>query len=425
MRITILTVGSLGDVQPYVALGVGLQKRGHQVCIAAHAEFQSLVEGHGVDFASVAGDPRRSIAEEVGQSWLESGSNPAAFVRRMLTIAQPLMQQLLADYWNASRDADLILYPVIASLAATTLGELLNIPVIPAYLQHVHPTGRYPFALMRPRNHWAGWPNRLTHAIAEPVFWAFARRYVNRWRTDEWGLDPYPLASPFMDLLRQRPCCLYGFSSHVVPKPPEWDDNVYLTGYWFLDAPSDWQPPSSLLDFLDAGPPPVYIGFGSMAAREPAAMTEIALDALQRTGRRGLLLTGWGGLSNRDLPDHVYKLDAAPHDWLFPRMAAVVHHGGCGTTAAGLRAGVPTVVVPFFADQPFWGWRVAQLGVGPQPIPRKALSAARLAAAITATDDVSLRARAAALGETIRGEAGVDCAVAAIERHIERNLHPL
>jgi UDP:flavonoid glycosyltransferase YjiC (YdhE family) len=308
---------------------------------------------------------------------------------------------------------------VLASFAATTLGEVLKIPVIPAYLQHVHPTGHYPFALMRPRDWWTGWFNRFTHSIAAQVFWFFTRPFVNRWRTRELGLDPYPLTSPFLDLLRQRPCCLYGFSHHVVPKPPEWGANVYLTGYWFLDAPQTWRPPDDLLDFLAAGPPPVYVGFGSMADREPAVLADIALDALRRADRRGVLLTGWGGLSSRDLPDTVFKLDHAPHDWLFPRMAAVVHHGGCGTTAAGLRAGVPTVVVPFFADQPFWGWRVARLGVGPAPIPRAELSAERLAAAIArATGEPGLRARAAALGERIRAEDGVACAAAAIERHI-------
>jgi UDP:flavonoid glycosyltransferase YjiC (YdhE family) len=175
------------------------------------------------------------------------------------------------------------------------------------------------------------------------------------------------------------------------------------------------------VDFLQSGPPPVYIGFGSMAGRDPERRAEIALEALKRSGQRGVLLTGWGGLQPRDLPDDVYAVDSVPHDWLFPQMAAVVHHGGAGTTAAGLRAGTPTVIVPFFGDQPFWGRRVAELGVGPAPIPQKQLSVERLAAAIrTAAGDPAMRARAQELGRRIRQEDGVARAVEVFHAEMER-----
>lgn len=418
MQITILTVGSRGDVQPYVALGQGLQRAGYSVRIATHGRFRELVEAHGMAYSPVNGDPMSAIRAEAGQSWLETGSNPVTFVRRMLDVAQPMMAQILEDYWQACEGADMVLYPVLATLAAVGIGESMGIPVVPAYLQYVHPTGRYPFPLMKPRRGWEGLPNRLSHAFAEQAFWLFTRSPVNRWRTQTLGLEPYGWRSRFMERLAQRPLCLYGFSRHVVPKAPEWDERVLLSGYWSLDAPEDWRPPADLLDFLADGPPPVYIGFGSMANRDPARVTEISLDALRRSGQRGLLLSGWAGLGNRDLPDTVFKIEHAPHDWLFPRMAAVVHHGGAGTTAAGLRAGVPSVVVPYFADQPFWGWRVAQLGVGPSPIPRAKLSPGRLTAAITeAVYNPRMRARAAALGQTLRAEDGVANAVAALKRH--------
>ncbi len=173
--------------------------------------------------------------------------------------------------------------------------------------------------------------------------------------------------------LRRSPV-IYGFSPSVVQKPPDWGDHVEITGYWFLDRQPGWQPPADLADFLAAGAPPVYIGFGSMSTRKPQETTELVLRALSRDRQRGLLLTGWGGLSEIDLPDYVFKIEFAPHDWLFPQMAAVVHHGGAGTTAAGLRAGIPTIIVPHFIDQPFWGQRVADLGAGPQPIPRRQLT---------------------------------------------------
>jgi len=210
---------------------------------------------------------------------------------------------------------------------------------------------------------------------------------------------------------------LYSYSSSVVPKPPDWGEHIHVTGYWFLDHSSDWQPSADLVNFLEAGPPPVYIGFGSMTNRAPEATAKIVLEALKRSGQRGLIATGWGGLKSADLPDGVFKLESVPHDWLFPRVAAVVHHGGAGTTAAGLRVGVPSVLVPHFGDQPFWARQVVRLGVGPKAIPRKRMTAEKLGAAIaTAVTDENIQARAAALGERIRTEDGVEKAIEVVER---------
>jgi sterol 3beta-glucosyltransferase len=190
-----------------------------------------------------------------------------------------------------------------------------------------------------------------------------------------------------------------------------------VTGYWFLDHPPDWQPPADLVDFLESGPPPIYVGFGSMPSRDPEKICRIVLHALRQSGQRGVIATGWEGLSQSDLPDEVFVIEAVPHDWLFPRMAAVVHHGGAGTTGAGLRAGVPNIVVPISNDQPFWARQVKALGAGPAPIPRKRLTADRLAHAISvAVTDESIRKRAAELGETIRAEDGVVNAVRIINQ---------
>jgi UDP:flavonoid glycosyltransferase YjiC (YdhE family) len=208
---------------------------------------------------------------------------------------------------------------------------------------------------------------------------------------------------------------LYGFSPAVIAKPPDWGPRIHVTGYWFLDAAAAWRPPADLVAFLDEDPPPVYVGFGSMVNREPEATTALVLEALRQAQVRAVLVSGWGGLSPGDLPPTVYMLEAIPHAWLFPRVAAVVHHGGAGTTAAGLRAGVPSLIVPFFGDQFFWGARVAALGVGPPPIPRKELTVARLAQALQEVrGDEAMRRRAAMLGATIRSEDGVARAVEVI-----------
>jgi sterol 3beta-glucosyltransferase len=205
---------------------------------------------------------------------------------------------------------------------------------------------------------------------------------------------------------------LGAYSSNVIHQPPDWPESVHITGYWFPDIHTEWCPPSQLEAFLDAGDPPVYVGFGSMAGSHPEQLATVVLEALAKSGQRGLLLTGWGGMHAMSVPDSVFVIDSAPHDWVFPRMAAVVHHGGAGTTAEGLRAGIPSVILPFMMDQPFWGRRVKALGVGPEPIPHKKLTADRLAQAIhAAVTQPAIKRRADWLGEAIRAEDGVGNAV--------------
>ena len=216
---------------------------------------------------------------------------------------------------------------------------------------------------------------------------------------------------------------LYGFSPAVIPVPADWDGNTHVTGYWFVDEIDGWTPPSALLDFLEAGTPPVYIGFGSMSNRNPRETAELIIRALKQIGQRAILLSGWGGLHSEDLPDSIFMIDSIPHSWLFPRVAAVVHHGGASTTAAGLRAGIPSVIVPFFGDQPFWGRRVAELGVGPNPIPRGKLTSERLANAIQqAVTDKGMHERAASLGAKIQTEDGIARAAEVIEQIEKRGL---
>jgi sterol 3beta-glucosyltransferase len=212
---------------------------------------------------------------------------------------------------------------------------------------------------------------------------------------------------------------LSAYSPSIIPHPADWPTNVHITGSFFLDAQADWQPSSELNAFLEAGDPPVYIGFGSMAGRDPERLARLSIEALAKSGQRGLLLTGWGGLRTEWVPDNVFVMEAAPHSWLFPRMAAVVHHGGAGTTAEALRAGVPAVVVPFVLDQFFWGARVRALGLGPDPIPQKRLTADRLASAIrVAVTDPDMNRRANARGVAVRAQDGISNAVNIVRRYL-------
>jgi sterol 3beta-glucosyltransferase len=268
--------------------------------------------------------------------------------------------------------------------------------------------------------------NRATHRLVRTVVSAVGRWMFASWRAAH-GLPPQPWGADILHRTTgERVPLLHPWSRHVAPDPPDGPrKDVWTTGYWFLDRADDWMPDPDLEAFLDAGPPPVYVGFGSMAGGNPEATARIVVEALDRAGCRGILARGWGGLAASDLPETVHLLDQAPHDGLFPRVAAVVHHGGAGTTAAGLRAGRPTVICPFFGDQPFWGRRVREAGAGPAPIPQSDLTSPRLAVALRTARTDAVRRSAAALGTKIRGEDGVATAVARLERLVTTSGPPV
>lgn len=416
MHITILAYGSRGDVQPYVALGRGLQRAGHTVRLAAPELFESFVTGYGLEFFPLAGDPTQLMRKAVEKA----GSNLLRIGPVILEYAVPLAIQMLTGVRQACQGADAILHSLLLTVTGHEIALQLGVPDFSALVFATFArTAAFPNQAF-PELPLGGIYNRLTHDVFTQMFWqgnrlAYAwirRKHPELPRLSTWAFAPS----------NRRPTpILYGFSPEVIPKPPDWDEDTHVTGYWFLEAVSGWRPPLDLVDFLEAGSPPVYIGFGSVVTREAKLLTEIALEALAQTGQRGLLLTGWGGLVGTDLPKHVFQIDSAPFDWLFPRMAALVHHGGMGTTAAGLRAGVPAIVVPFTADQPFWGRRIYQLGVGPKPILRKKLTAKKLAEAIDkALNDQAMRRQAARLGERICAEDGARRAVEVIERYLSQ-----
>ena len=255
--------------------------------------------------------------------------------------------------------------------------EQLGIPALPTSLQpFLTPTRTFPVVGM-PALPLGGGYNRLTYVLAEAFVTLLLRGRINRWRTQTLGLPRYQGPGLFSALRQPGTPTLYGFSPTVLPKPADWGAHVHVTGYWFL-PPQEWQPPEALRRFLAAGPAPVYIGFGSIAYPNPSRLMQTVLEAIQHAKVRAIVASGWSGLQPNDLPDNVLLIDSAPHDWLFPRVAAAVHHGGAGTVAASLRAGLPSLVIPFMADQPIWGQRVHALGAGPPPIPAGAIVRDRL-----------------------------------------------
>lgn len=402
MHIRILALGSRGDVQPYIALGLGLQRAGLDISLAVPANFKTFVESYGLPTITAQVDMQQMVARGRGgrkTKW-------------------EFFHALLNETLRLSEGADLLIYAPAAIFSAPHAAEKLNIPAIPTALQpFLHPTADFP-AVGMPALDWGGWYNRFTYTFLEGFTWTFTKRMVNKWRAEKLGLPP--ATNPMTRLREARVPTLYGISPSVLPKPAEWGEHVHVVGYWFLPPGADWQPPASLVDFLQQGKPPVYIGFGSMASRDPQQTAQIVLDAVKSAGVRAIIASGWGGLSTENAPDNIFVIDAVPHEWLFPQVAAVVHHGGAGTTAAGLQAGVPTIIVPFKGDQPFWGKRVADLGAGPQPIPRRSLTADNLADALRqAVDDPSIRQTAQALGERIRAEDGVSNGVSVVQQIIQ------
>lgn len=419
-QITIVASGSRGDVQPYVALGQGLQDAGFDVHLLSSSSFRPLAEGTGITFHPIGPNVEEMMQGDEWRKVLESG-NFLKILARMQTESKRNAQEMARLTPPLLEGSDLILTGMGGIGGISAVADTMNIPMLLAYLFPFTPTREFPSPLV-PTLPFGAALNRLSFHVTRQMFWQTSK-VVDVTMRQTLGLKKGPFWGPFREIMQRQVPVMHGYSQHVLPRPSDWPHDYTVTGYWFLEAPHDWQPPADLLAFLQAGPPPVYIGFGSMGSRKPEEAGRIALEALALSGQRGVLATGWGGLKLSDLPSNVHMISSIPHQWLFERMGAVVHHGGAGTTAAGLRAGVPSIIVPFMGDQPFWGKRAMDMGVGPAPIPRKQLSAQRLAEAITtAMTDQAMRARAADLGERIRAEDGISNAVEFVTRAVESRV---
>jgi sterol 3beta-glucosyltransferase len=423
MHVYVIGMGTRGDIQPYIALGLGLQKAGHRVTLCTSENFRASVAERGLTCTCIYDDILENMRSDAGRAVLDDSTSAwqkLAAYRELFKRSGPQQTRMLEEGWRAAEEArpDLILYhPKVYS--APHFAEKLGIPaMIAALVPGTVPTRAFPAGIFPP---WrlGGWYNRWTaRLMAKLVAMGFGK-YVEAWR----HANGLPALRRGFDLTRTsdgRPIpVMHGFSRHVVPSPTDWPAHARMTGYWFLDRPATWQPPASLVSFLDAGDPPVYVGFGSMAGSKVAHVSRVIVDALQKAKVRGILATGWGGLTASDLPDTIHMVDDVPHDWLFSRVAAVVHHGGAGTTAAGLRAGRPTLVCPFIVDQPFWGRRVHDLGAGPAPIPRKALRTDNVAQTLRAlVDNEAFRRNAGAIGENLRQEDSMTHTLAFIEAQV-------
>jgi sterol 3beta-glucosyltransferase len=421
MTITMLAIGSRGDVQPYIALGVELQRAGYAVRVATFANFASFVTQHGLEFYPIRGDVA-AVASSAEVKKAGQADNPLRFLQSFNKL-KSLVFELQQDFWAACEGATAVVYhPGVA--IGYFIAQELGIPSILATPFPMTPTRAYPNLIFYDRVRLGkGW-NWLTHKLFEQIMWQTSKSPIKRFWREKFGRLPAHLACPYPQQTSLTHPTITSCSNDVFAKPADWPAHVHNTGYWFLEGEADWQPSAELLAFLAQGPPPVYVGFGSLGDSAVAEQTTaLVVAALQQAGQRGVLATGWSGMAQMaDLPPEMFMLESAPHAWLFPQMAAVVHHGGAGTTAAGFRAGVPSIVIPHSNDQFAWGRRVAELGVGAPPIPRKRLTAEGLAGAIGVAMQPAVREAARVLGEKIAGEEGVKTAAAIIVQSLETVL---
>ncbi|WP_433432037.1 glycosyltransferase [Nonomuraea sp. CA-141351] len=400
MRPLLITVGSRGDVQPFLALARGLLAAGHQPVLAAPRRFEPLAAGHGVEFAPL-NDEMFALQDSVKGQGVRAAITAARSVR-------PILRRLLDDQAAlAARQADAVVYHP-KSLAGPYVAEKLGVPALAGLLIPLYvPTSAFPSPIFpvrppAPLNR-ASW--RVTAAIEAPY-----RGTIRTWRAEALGLRDGFL--PMAELVRTG-SVLHAWSPHLLPAPADWPDSARPTGFWTMPADDTWTPPERLARFLELGEPPVYVGFGSSTTGDPEALTATVLEAARLSGRRAVLATGWGALrAGAADADDVLVIEEAPHDWLLPRVAVAVHHGGVGTVAAALRAGVPQVVRPFVGDQPFWAARLHYLGIAPPALSGR-LTSERLAAAIDTAQQLAPAARA--LAAHVAAEDGVATAVARVE----------
>lgn len=425
MKINIIVSGTFGDIIPHIALAKGLKASGHEVKLAGGKNFQSLVESHGIAFYGTSSDYETVMKSEKGREILRKRGNITPF--RLKHHILPSKFKEFVDAWIGAQWADLIIgHHMIVGLL--DIAQALEVPLIlSSAMPLLTPTNEFPSIPMSPVSFGKIY-NRLTHILYRFMQIIVFEQNINKWRKQVLFLPPRPIlrelfTSKYHDLNGNPVPILYHFSPTLLPRPADWPDSAFISGRLILKKGDSWEPPEDLLRFLDGGSPPLYIGFGSMTLGDPKKVTEIVLEALAITGQRAIIVKGWGGMEPEN-NDRVYSLSYAPYDWLFSRVKAVIHHGGFGTTDSGLRAGLPTLVCPFFMDQPFWAKRVFDLGVGPGPIPQEKLTVSSLVKGIKELiENKDISKKAELLGEKMRSEPdGVELAVKWIERIINNNL---
>ncbi len=416
MKLTMITIGSTGDVRPYVLLGRELQKRGHDVGICAFPDFEPMIVSEGMRYLRLTGDARDFIS-----TLMKPGTGGIGYLNQLRRSLKATLLPFLEDLEAACADADALVSTYFGGIIKS-IAEIRRLPYVQTYYSPMDSNDLAPVPVANVPRAGKAW-NRMSYRLAYLLISTMECMYLSDWRKAH-GMSPRRLeGSPNYVLHGHRVPALYAMSPLLMPRPRNWGENIHMTGFWLDDQTEAFSPPPELKAFLEAGPKPVYIGFGSMASGDMGETLGIVLEAIRESGVRAVISTGWGNVAIPKVKN-VYVIHGfVPHDWLFAHVAAVVHHGGAGTTAAGLLAGRPTLIIPFGGDQPFWAMRVRMLGVGPRPIRREKLTVLKLTKALHNLVTVkSYRVAARELGERLRLENGVSIAANIIEHEVEKWL---
>lgn len=419
MRLALLTHGTRGDVQPYVALATALQDAGFTVTLAAPPNLEAFVRRCGVAYAPMSGDSQALLDSDDGKRWLSAG-NHLAFLKALGAILAGLQADLDRDTIAACQGADAIVAHPLCQDRALIMAEALQVPLLLGLPFPLSRTRAFPHPLITARPLPWSRLNRLTYAMFEYAWHKGQIAALTDFRRQV-GVPATDRSTH--DLLDERRIPhLYGFSEHLVPRPADWPDTHHVTGDWRLSDPlrlrlGEAVIPTGLADWLDAGEAPIFVGFGSMPVEDPAAVLAMTAALARRLQTRIVIGAGWSGLAAETLPDDLFLVGAVNHEWLFPQCRAIVHHGGAGTTAASLRAGRPTLIASVFADQPFWGRRVTDLGVGAH-VPFSKLTPTRLETTLRRLLRPEVTQRAEALATGLRDASGAERAVTVIKQHL-------
>ncbi|KAL1695557.1 glycosyltransferase family 1 protein [Schizophyllum commune] len=420
-----MIVGSRGDVQPYVALGKRLKQNGHRIRIASHENFRSFVNDNGLDFYSIGGDPHELMSYMVKNPGLVPG------MESLTNGDIPKKRKMLQGCWEScfspdeTTGAPFMADAIISNppaFAHVHCAEALGIPLLLSFTMPWCATGAFPHPLVNVKFSNAGerLTNHMSYAVADMLTWQGMGDIINKFRNRALGLPSLSVRSGPGLAERLKVPWTYCMSPALVPKPKDWSNHIDVVGFYFLDLATSFTPPDDLASFLASGETPVYIGFGSVVVDDPEEMSRIIFEATAQAGVRAIVSAGWGGLGGLEVPPHVYIVGNVPHDWLFAegRVSAVVHHGGAGTTAIGLSKGRPTVIVPFFGDQEFWGDMIHRAGAGPAPIPHRKLTVENLTDALVYATSPPAQGAAAKMARQIATEDGVAAGAESFYRHL-------
>ena len=409
--ITLLTSGTRGDVLPYIALGLGLRDAGYNVRIAAPIGFKQIIEPSGLTFTSFEGNPSDLMINQsdpltIGNNFINSIRSTRNFINQ----ARAIYPHMLRSAANACHSSHALVYG-LPTLWGAHIAESLGIPAIRAVLQPIAPTRQFPSALLPFRFPFLGIGNWFTHWIVTQAMWLSFHREINHTRQTHLNLPRPHWLDPSLQTFPDQPLTLNGFSEHIVPRPSDWNEKQIITGYWRSSAET-WNPPKELMQFIQhSSERTIAVGLGSPGTKDFIRIVNILDEALNQSDARAVLTlpSQWHAQIKSE---NISPIKYAPHEWLYQYVSAAVHHGGAGTTSASLHAGIPTVILPLAIDQYFWGERVYKIGVGPKPIPQRALNAVNLANAIRQSlQDHDMHARAKAVSAALSLENGIQAAL--------------